>query len=246
MYSSRAATAEIPDTCIQAVIVSQVCLVRECIEKSLHHDASIQVVGDCATLDLALKSMENLGPDMILLDAAFAGGATAAARLSEAAGAAQIVAVGLEESEDNILDWAEAGIAGYVADTASMDELPRLLRQIRWGGQSCSSRVVGGLLRRMGRLGKRSDLHNGAALAELTPREQTIYRCISAGLTNKDIARQLNISVGTTKSHVHNILGKLNLTNRAQVAARMVASRQSFDPGEAAFRPAPARNRDTV
>lgn len=246
MYHSHAAIADWPESTIQAVIVSQVCLLRECIGKSLDQDASIRVVGDCATLDHALASMENLGPDMILLDAAFSGGANAAAQLSEAGGTTQIVAVGLEESEENILDWAEAGIAGYVADTASMGELPQLLKQIRWGGQSCSSRVVGALLRRVGRMGKRGELPGGAPLAELTPREKTIHRCIGVGLTNKDIARQLNISIGTTKSHVHNILGKLNLTNRAQVAARMMATRQPLDLGDAAFSPVPSHDRDLV
>ena len=246
MYHNNTAIADWSEPSIRTLIISRVCLVRECFAKSLDEDASIRVVGDCATPEHALALKASLGPDMILLDAAFPGGTTTAARLSEACGTTQIVAVGLEETEDNILDWAEAGIAGYVADTASLVELPSLLKQIRWGGQSCSSRMVGVLLRRVGLLVKRADLSGGAPLAELTPREKTIRHCIDAGLSNKDIARQLNISLGTTKSHVHNILGKLNLTNRAQVAARMMATRQSFALGDAAQAHAPSRDRDTV
>ena len=84
------------------------------------------------------------------------------------------------------------------------------------------------LLRRIGRMSR--EIEAGAATpAALTPRERTIQHYIGAGFSNKDIARQLNISVGTAKSHVHNILGKLNLTNRAQVAARVGGARRMAD-----------------
>jgi DNA-binding NarL/FixJ family response regulator len=214
---------------IQVVIVSQVCLFRECLSQSLADDKTIHILDACATLDHALDSVKRLNPDLVLLDAKFAGGARASARLNEASRRAQIVAMALEESEENILDWAEGGIAGYVADTASMRDLPRLLRQIRWGRQACSSQVMGGLLRRIGRMGREIESRRAAPAGILTPREQMIQQHIAAGLSNKDIARRLNISVGTAKTHVHNILGKLKLSNRAQVAARHGGRRASIE-----------------
>ena len=204
---------------IEAVVVSQVCLFRECLSQSLASDPIVRVLEVCATLEHALDSVDSLRPQMILLDAAFHGGASTAAQLLLAGPAAQVVAVALQETEENILDWAEAGIAGYVPDTASMSELPDLLRQICWGEQLCSSRIAGSLLRRIGRLGRAGEAR--APTVDLTPRERVILRHIGAGLTNKDIARQLDISLGTAKSHVHNIFGKLNLRSRAQVAARL-------------------------
>ena len=209
------------DASIDAVVVSQVCLFRECISQSLAHDASVRMLEVCATLEHALESVESLRPRMILLDAAFPGGPAVAARLRHAGGEAHLVAVALAETEQNILDWAEAGISGYVPDSASTSEIPALLRQILWGEQSCSSRIAGSLLRRVGRLQRGGEPRPTAAGVDLTPRERVILRHIGAGLTNKDIARQLDISLGTAKSHVHNIFGKLNLTSRAQVAARM-------------------------
>ena len=218
------------DASIDAVVVSQVCLFRECVSQSLARDSSVRVLEVCATLEHALDSVESLQPRMILLDAAFHGGPGVAARLRQAGGEAQVVAVALEETEENILDWAEAGISGYVPDTASMNEIPALLRQILWGEQSCSSRIAGSLLRRVGRLQRGGEPRATATTVELTPRERVILRHIGAGLTNKDIARQLDISLGTAKSHVHNIFGKLNLTSRAQVAARM-RGRLGVGPG---------------
>ncbi|MEA3051410.1 MAG: hypothetical protein QOG72_313 [Sphingomonadales bacterium] len=217
------------DAYIQVVIVSQVCLFRECLSQSLGDDKTIHILDACATLDHALDSVKRLNPDLVLLDAKFAGGVRASAQLNEAGRRAQIVAMALEESEENILDWAQGGIAGYVADTASMRDLPRLLKQIRWGRQACSSQVMGGLLRRIGRMGREINARAAAPAGVLTPRERMIQQYIGAGFSNKDIARQLNISVGTAKSHVHNILGKLNLTNRAQVAARVGDARSLAD-----------------
>lgn len=203
------------------VVISQVRLFRECLIQALNTDPNVRVLATCATLAQALDSAESLRPQMILLDAAFPEGILATAPLRQASPASQIVAMALAETEGNILDWAEAGIAGYVPDTASMTELPDLLRQIRWGEQSCSSQIAGSLLRRLGRLGRRGESREDVPSPDLTPRERVILRHISAGLSNKDIARQLDISLGTAKSHVHNIFGKLNLKNRAQVAARM-------------------------
>jgi DNA-binding NarL/FixJ family response regulator len=203
------------------MILSRICLFRECVSQALDADPSFQVVEACASLDTALASAMALRPGMILLDAAFDEGPTAVARLRLADPQAEIVAVTLEETEENIVAWAEAGIAGYIPDTASMRELPTLLLRISSGEQSCPSRISGSLLRSLGRFDRRDGHGRGPAGMELTLRERTILRLLSAGLTNKDIARQLDISLGTAKSHVHNILSKLNLRSRAQLAARM-------------------------
>jgi len=214
---------------IQLIIVSQVCLFRECVRQVLVDDDVIRVLDSCATLDHALASVESLKPDMVLLDFRFPGGTVVAAQLHKAARDAQIVAMALEESEEHIVSWAEAGIAGYLADTASMRDFSRLLRQIRWGRQICASHVLGGLLRRIGRMGFDGGSRTLTTFSELTPRERIIQHYLGEGLSNKEIARQLNISIGTTKSHVHNILAKLNLTNRTQVAAQLSGTRRAVD-----------------
>jgi len=201
------------------VVVSQVCLFHECVSQALAADSEIQVLLACSTLDLALAAAAKHDPHMILLDARFPGGAAAAGQLRETDRATRVVAMALEETADNIVTWAEAGILGYIPDTASMREFPRLLRQIHWGHQACAPHVVGGLLRRIARQPS-SERH--CALGDgLTPRERLIGEFIGAGMSNKDIARELDISLGTTKAHVHNILSKLNLSSRAQVAARL-------------------------
>jgi DNA-binding NarL/FixJ family response regulator len=77
-------------------------------------------------------------------------------------------------------------------------------------------------LRHLSQAAIASDDRNGAPAAlALTARETQVVELLAAGLSNKDIARRLNIGVATTKSHVHNLLGKLGVQRRAQVARWM-------------------------
>jgi DNA-binding NarL/FixJ family response regulator len=214
--------AEASESAFEAIVVSQVRLLRECLCQSLANEPFIRVSEVCADLEQALESIEDLRPAMVLLDAKFDGGRSVATRFGKMFPAMQVVAVALPETEEAIMEWAEAGIAGYVPDTASMRDVPGLLMQIRRGEQTCPSWIAGSLLRGMARSRADGHIDETQGGAALTPRERVIVRHIGAGLSNKDIARRLDISLGTAKSHVHNIFGKLKLRSRAQLAARMM------------------------
>ena len=128
------------------------------------------------------------------------------------------------ETEEDIIAWAEAGAIGYVPNTAAVADLVRLVTNIHDGEQLCSGRVAGGLLRR---IAVTASLGNGRGTSfptpALTARERQTAELITIGLSDKEIARRLKIGVGTTKSHVHNLLGKLNVQRRGQVVARLRA-----------------------
>ena len=143
-----------------------------------------------------------------------------ATQLSAGIPGAGVVALALAETDQNVLAWAEAGIAGYVPDTASVNDLVGLIKQISRGEQACPSRIAGSLLRRIAttRGGRSMPAQPGAAA--LTQREMQISALLGKGLCNKDIARHLGISLGTTKSHVHNLLGKLRVQRRAEAITR--------------------------
>jgi DNA-binding NarL/FixJ family response regulator len=111
-------------------------------------------------------------------------------------------------------------VCGYVPRNTALDELAAFLGKIMSREQVCSSRIAGGMLRWI------ADMRAaGAAVATmdaaLTAREDQVVRLVAAGLSNKEIARQLDIGLPTVKSHVHNVLGKLALERRSQVAQWM-------------------------
>jgi DNA-binding NarL/FixJ family response regulator len=98
-----------------------------------------------------------------------------------------------------------------------------LIGQISRGEQACPSHIAGSLLRR---LAATAPAVPATPLApQLTRRESEILALVGEGLSNKDIARRLGISLGTTKSHVHNLLGKLSVPRRADAMTRVYAAR---------------------
>lgn len=197
------------------LIVSQVRFLRESLAEIFGRDGYGTVLGLCADLPTTRALCRSLRPDVVLLDAAFPHGIGAVGQIRAAWQATRVVALGVTETEESVIAWAEAGVSGYVPSTAALSDLSAVLIGIIDGAQACSARVAAGLLRRVARDGARV-AHSGPAL---TGRERQIIIMIGAGLSNKDIARQLNIGLATTKSHVHSLLGKLNVQRRGQAAA---------------------------
>jgi len=212
---------EVPAAVLELFIVSGLRFLRDSLAEILGRVPALHVCGEAASLAEARATLTSARPDIFLLDAGIPGGTAAARHLAEAAPGSRIIVIGVGETAENVLAWAEAGIAGYVPNTASIDELILLIGQISHGEQPCPSRIAGSLLRRIAAGAAPAGAAPATAPATpLTGREQEIYRLVGAGLSNKDIARRLRISLGTTKSHVHNLLGKLSLQRRADVMAR--------------------------
>jgi two-component system, NarL family, nitrate/nitrite response regulator NarL len=207
-------------TALRLVIASEVRFLRECLGEVLGRVASLSVVGYGANLDQTLKIIRDLRPDMVLFDAAMHDGPQAVRQLRKIRAGLQVVAFAVSESVDTVLSWAEAGVAGYIPNTTPMNDLHALVVEISAGRQICSPLVAAGLLQRVAAIALEPT--DQAAGHALTPRELEIVRLISAGLSNKEIARQLNIGLATAKSHVHNVLGKLKVQRRGQVAFSQV------------------------
>ena len=108
---------------------------------------------------------------------------------------------------------------GYIPRTTPLCDFIRLMMEIHSGEQVCSGRVAAGLLRRIAHTANGRVRRNGlAAISALTRRERQTAELIKSGLSDKEIARRSNISLATTKSHVHNLLGKLNARRRTELA----------------------------
>jgi two-component system, NarL family, nitrate/nitrite response regulator NarL len=192
---------------------------RESIAELLERDPLVTVVGQCANLSEAVALSPALEADVVLLDARLADGPAGVRHALEIAPGMRIVVSAVRETEDDIIAWAEAGVIGYIPRTAARVDFVRLVREIHHGEQMCSGRVATGLLRRIALSARRRPERGaGLSLPVLTRRERQAAELIRTGLSDKEIARQLNISLATTKSHVHNLLGKLQVHRRSQVA----------------------------
>jgi len=204
---------------LRILVVWGVRFLGEGLAEALERDPFVAVVGLCTDLSEAVALTPVVQPDVILLDARIPEAAVAVRRALDIAPGMRIVASGVRETEDDILAWAEAGVIGYIPGTVALGDFTRLVKDIHGGEQDCSGRVAAGLLRQVGLIARHSTSPRIRLLApSLTKREWQVAELIRSGLSDKEIARRLNISLATTKSHVHNLLGKLSVRRRNQVA----------------------------
>lgn len=206
----------------RVLVVWGVCFARESIVQLLESEPTVAVIGHFASLPEALASGSASRADIVLLDARLSDGVAAVRRAHEAAPGIRIVVCAVAETEHDIIAWAEAGVIGYIPRTATRADFVRRILDIHSGEQSCSGRVATSLLRQIARAAqRRPDRDASPSVSSLTRRERQTADLIRSGYSDKEIARELNISLATTKSHVHNLLGKLNIRRRSQVATSL-------------------------
>ncbi len=200
---------------IGIVILSDVRFVREALVAIFERSGKLNVFGVAAELGAAFEQQLARQPDIVLIDTVLPDGREAVRRISQLAPETCIVALSLTEREDEVLAWVEAGVSAYIPRSAALEEVVPILEGALRGEQVCSPRVASSLVRRLA-AGKSRE--RSAEWIALTRRELEIVQLIDQGLTNKEIARRLEISLATAKSHVHNALAKLGLDRRSQAA----------------------------
>jgi DNA-binding NarL/FixJ family response regulator len=204
-------------------VIVEVCAWAELLRDRIETGGRFEVVGIAADGEDALEEIARLDrpPDIVLVDAGSRLGLKTARALRGRDEAMRFVAIGLDDDPAQVLSWAMAGAKGLVARTASLDELLGAVAGVARGEAPCSPEVTGALLRGVGESEGR--VLGGAPGERLTGRECEVARLVAAGLTNKEIAADLQIEPGTVKSHVHSVIRKLGVSRRAQVAAELHA-----------------------
>jgi two-component system, NarL family, nitrate/nitrite response regulator NarL len=204
---------------IRVLVVADLRLYREGLAELLERREGLQVVGASPGGDEALVEIEQLQPDVALVDMAMIDNIGAIRALVHRAPGVRIVALGLAETEQSVLPCVEAGIAAYVSRDGTLEDVVSAVRRIVDGQASCAPEIVASLFRRVAVLAGQP--HEGSPVAKLTRRELQIASLITSGLSNKEIARELQIEVSTVKNHVHNVFEKLRVRRRAQIAATL-------------------------
>jgi DNA-binding NarL/FixJ family response regulator len=204
---------------IRVLIVSEILLYREGLAQVLTTDGRLEVVGTVGDVALAADSVSKLWPDVVLLDMATPHALGAIREFSEISPDSKIVALGVSESKDDIIAFAEAGGEGYVKREATVEDLVAAVESAKAEELRCSRRIAAVLLRRVAVLSARQGQWRESA--RLTSREREVVMLLDGGLSNKEIAARLFISVSTVKNHVHRILQKLEVHSRGEAAAKL-------------------------
>jgi two-component system nitrate/nitrite response regulator NarL len=203
-------------TPVDLLLWASVRIYREGLCAALTADpriGNVTAVADAGECQQALRSAQ---PEVLVLDA-LAQEALPVAR-SARDSMTGVVALGVAESPNQILAFAEAGVSAYVTRDQSLDSLIGSILAVAAGEARCTQKIAGFLLSHVATLAgereRRERLH-----VHLTARESQILSLVTDGLTNKQIAQRLSIELPTVKNHVHNVLEKLHVRTRAQAVA---------------------------
>jgi len=206
---------------IALVVIDDNRLLREGLAAMLHAQPGIQVLAGGADVEDALASVRQAKPDLVLLD--FGLEAHDTLRLTATVHAevpvAKVIVMGLLPQQEDVADFVRAGASGFIMKHASFEELLETIHDVAAGKRVLPKALAGSLFTQI-----ESGSFAGAKArmletTSLTSRERQVIDLLGEGLSNKEIASRLHIAVHTVKSHVHNVLGKLALHSRLEVAA---------------------------
>jgi DNA-binding NarL/FixJ family response regulator len=207
---------------MRILILDDVRLNREAIADQLGQRGCAEVVMLAGTVAEALAVAVEVPLDIVLLSAAMPDAAATVRALRQARGSIRVLALGVPERGDDVLPLADAGAAGYVAKTMSIDELEAAIAAVARDEMPCPPWIAAALGRRLAALAAEHD-HASSAPQALTRREEEVAQLVMEGFSNKEIARRLSIQVRTVKNHVHHILEKVHARRRSELAIRLHA-----------------------
>ncbi|MFX4291956.1 response regulator [Streptomyces bohaiensis] len=197
---------------IRVLIVDDHQVVRRGLRTFLEVQEGIEVVGEAADGAEGVARTADLRPDVVLLDLKMPGtdGVEALRALDEQQSPARVLVVTSFTEQRTVVPALRAGAAGYVHKDVDPLALARAIRSVHSGHTVLQPEVVRALLA--------SDGTGSGRQGTLTDREREVLSLIARGRSNRDIARALVLSEKTVKTHVSNILMKLDLTDRTQAA----------------------------
>jgi DNA-binding NarL/FixJ family response regulator len=201
---------------IRVLLVDDQELVRAGLRGILREVFGFDIVGECGDGGEVAAAVASCRPDVVLMDVRMPvlDGVTATRQLLAEPGAPPVLALTTFDDDEALAGMLRAGAAGFVLKGIPAADLQQAVRIVAEGGAwldpSVTSRVLS-----VYREAPAAPTRDDGALAELTARELEVLGLIGRGQTNAEIARELVVSAGTVKTHVHHIFAKLDLRNRA-------------------------------
>lgn len=203
--------------CLRVCIADDHAVVRQGLRAFLSSQPDIEIVGEATTGEQAVHLVQDLRPDVVLVDLLMPGldGFEATRRIRAAYPETQVIILTAHAAEGQVLRALRSGALSYLLKDSEADEIAAAIRKAARGEPTIAPAIGARVVTQLA--GRPSD--HAAGLAQLTGRELEVLRLIADGLSNAVIAERLVITEGTVKTHVTNILGKLQLNDRTQAAA---------------------------
>jgi len=213
---------------ISVLIVDDHPVVRQGLHSFLQLQDDLEIVGEAADGLEAVEKVDELLPDVVLMDLVMpkVDGIAAIRRITALSPSTRVLVLTSFSDDDKVFSAIKAGALGYLMKDSSPADLAEAIRAVYRGEPSLDPEIAKKL---MDQLSKGEEV---IAEEDLTTREKDVLRLIARGNSNKEIAASLNISEKTVKNHVTNILQKLHLSDRTQAALYAVRRRMAGEDSE--------------
>jgi DNA-binding NarL/FixJ family response regulator len=206
---------------ILVLVIEDNRLVRDGLAALLDAQPDFKVVAAAEGANAGLLRARETKPHVVLVDAALGShdSQSLVKSFKKEAPETKVVVMDLLPAQEDVIAFIKAGAYGFIVKDATLEDFVRTIRAVADGADVVPPSLTGTLL---SHIVDHAGAHSPSALREavqMTKREREITSLIAEGMSNKEIAQRLNIATDTVKSHVHNILEKLALHSRLQIAA---------------------------
>jgi DNA-binding NarL/FixJ family response regulator len=206
---------------ISIVLIEDNLMLREGLAALIRQEPGFKVLAASADVIEVLKIVREARPSVVLVDFGLQNhdSLRLTATLLREVPEARVIVMGLFPLHEDIADLVRAGASGFVMKDASLDEFLGTIRGVADGNRVLPTQLTGSLFTQIAERAVRDGKSLVLEAVKLTHRERQVVELIGEGLCNKEIAAKLHVGIHTVKSHVHNVLEKLALHTRLEVAA---------------------------
>jgi len=217
---------------ISLVLIDDNRLLREGLAGLIRKQPDFKILAASGDIEEALRKVREAKPRVVLLDFSLEShdSLRVTTTVREEVPEARVIVMGLLPIQEDVAAFVRAGASGFIMKDASLDDFLRTIRAVADGGDVLPPQLTGSLF---GQITRQVMSRGRAPVLEgvrLTEREREVIDLLGEGLSNKEIAARLHVAIHTVKSHVHNVLEKLALHTRLEVAAFSHSGRNQKPP----------------
>jgi DNA-binding NarL/FixJ family response regulator len=204
---------------ITVAIIEDNRLVREGMTDMLNELPDVKVV--LAATSLEASMLKEINPRVVLLDVGLQdrNSLRLAETVKKEMADSRVIVMDLLPMHEEIAEFVNAGVAGFILKDATFEDFVGTIRSVADGARVLPATMTGTLFSQIAKVAVSRGREAALESVQMTQREREVIGLIAVGLSNKEIAQRLNIATDTVKSHLRNVMEKLALHSRLQIAA---------------------------